>query len=174
MRVSEKEENLEQNGKYKGSVENSKNENLERLLRERDEFRDKYLRKLAEMDNYRKMMEREMAMKLENCRAEIIKEFLEPYESLQRAIQMLPERYRGGVELIMRQMEKTLKNLGVEEIYAKGEKFDPMLHDAIGVVDGEDDDIVVEVYQKGYRMNDKILRHAKVLVSKKKEVEKDE
>lgn len=147
----------------KREKERSEEESVEELRRERDEYREKYLRKLAEMDNFRKMLEREKAMEIERCRAEIIKEFIEPYENLQRAA----ENGSDGVKLVLKQMEKILKNFGLEEIEAKGKKFDPMLHEAIGVVSGEEDDVVVEVYQKGYTLNGIVLRHAKVLVSKK-------
>ncbi len=146
---------------------------VKKIIRERDEYRDKYLRKMAEMDNYRKMLEKEKRMELERCRAEIIKEFLEPYENLQRALNSIKEG-REGIELVLKQMEKALKNMGVEEIDAMGKKFDPMLHDAIGIVDGESDDVVMEVYQKGYMLKGMVLRHAKVLVSKKKEVKENE
>ncbi|NPA74797.1 MAG: nucleotide exchange factor GrpE [Euryarchaeota archaeon] len=154
-------------------TEKDENEDLdvESLLRERDEYRDKYLRKLAEMDNYRKMLEKEKNMELERCRAEIIKLFIEPYENLQRAAQKLKDE---GIELVLKQMKKAMDELGVKEIEAIGMKFDPMLHEAISIVDGEEDDVVVEVYQKGYTLNGMVLRHAKVLVSKKKEVKENE
>ena len=149
-------------------------EDIEKIKKERDEYKDKYLRKLAEMDNYRKMMEREKNMEIERCRIEIIKEFLEPYESLRKAVESIPKNMKDGIELILKQMEKIMKNLGLREIEAIGKKFDPMLHEAIGVVEGDEDDIVVEEYQKGYMLGDIVLRHSKVLVSKKKEVNKDE
>ncbi|EDY36511.1 co-chaperone GrpE [Aciduliprofundum boonei T469] len=149
-------------------------EDIEKIKKERDEYKDKYLRKLAEMDNYRKMMEREKNMEIERCRVEIIKEFLEPYESLRKAVGSIPENMKDGIELILKQMEKIMKNLGLREIEAIGKKFDPMLHEAIGVVEGDEDDIVVEEYQKGYMLGNIVLRHSKVLVSKKKEVNEDE
>ena len=153
--------------------EKSEESELEKIKKERDEYKDKYLRKLADMDNYRKMMEREKEMEMERCRAEIIKEFIEPYESLQKALSSLPDEGKEGIALILKQMEKIFENLGLREIEAKGKKFDPMLHEAIGIVDGEEDDVVVEEYQRGYMLGDKVLRHAKVLVSKK-EVKENE
>ncbi len=147
-------------------------EELEEIIRERDEYRDKYLRKMAEMDNYRKMLEKEKNMELEKCRAEIVKMFIEPYENLRRAVESSGEN--EGLMLVLKQMEKTMKELGLEEIPAEGHRFDPMLHDAIGIVEGDEDDMVVEVYQKGYTLNGMVLRHAKVLVSKKKEVKENE
>ncbi len=149
-------------------------EDIEKIKKERDEYKDKYLRKLAEMDNYRKMIEREKNMEIERCRVEIIKEFLEPYESLRKAVESIPENMKDGIELILKQMEKIMKNIGLREIEAIGKKFDPMLHDAIGVVEGDEDGIVVEEHQKGYMLGNKVLRHSKVVVSKKKEVNEDE
>ncbi len=149
-------------------------EDIEKIKKERDEYKDKYLRKLAEMDNYRKMIEREKNIEIERCRVEIIKEFLEPYESLRKAVESIPENMKDGIELILKQMEKIMKNIGLREIEAIGKKFDPMLHDAIGVVEGDEDGIVVEEYQKGYMLGNKVLRHSKVVVSKKKEVNEDE
>ena len=145
-------------------------EDIEKLKKERDEYKDKYLRKLAEMDNFRKMLEREKEMEIARCRAEMIREFIEPYENLQRAVE---SGDIGGVSLVLKQMDKILKSMGLVEIEGKGSRFNPMLHEAVGVVDGEDDGIIVEVYQKGYMLNDMVLRHAKVLVSKKREVSDD-
>jgi molecular chaperone GrpE len=144
--------------------------NVEELMRERDEYKEKYLRKLAEMDNYRKMLEREKSMELEKCRANIIKEFLEPYENLRRATDSGIE----GIEPIFKQMRKILESFGVREIEAKGKKFDPEYHEAIAIVEGEEEGLVVDVYQIGYMLGDTVLRHAKVLVSKKKEASKNE
>ncbi len=148
-------------------------EDIESIRKERDEYKDKYLRKLAEMDNYRKMLEKEKRMEMDRCRAEIIKEFIEPYENLKKAVDSIPEEHREGLELIVKQMESTMRKFGLREIEAEGEKFNPMLHEAIGTVGGEEDDVVVKVYQKGYMLGDMVLRHPKVLVSKK-EVKKDE
>ncbi len=159
--------------KENGEEEYEVTDSLESILKERDEWKDKYLRKLAEMDNFRKMLEKEKEIELEKCKAEIIKEFLEPYESLQKAVSSLSETDMEGLELILKQVRSIFAKFGLKEIEAKGKKFDPMLHEAIGVVNGEEDDVVVEVYQKGYMLDDKILRHPKVLVSKK-EVKENE
>ncbi len=139
---------------------------VEELIRERDEFKDKYLRALAEMDNYRKMLEKEKSMEIERCKAEILREFLPLYESLEKAAG------DEGLNPIFRQMQSIFEGLGVREINPVGEEFDPAFHEAIAVVEGKDDNRIVEVYQKGFMMGDKVLRHAKVLVSKKEVKEK--
>lgn len=144
--------------------------NIEKLIRERDEYKDKYLRKLAEMDNYRKMLEKEKLIELERCKADIIREFLEPYENLKRAL----ENGIKEIEPIFKQMNKIMESLGLREINAKGQRFDPNYHEAIAIVEGEEDDVVIEEYQRGYMLGDIVIRHAKVLVSKKKEVNENE
>ena len=147
-------------------------EELKNLKDERDEYKDKYLRKLAEFDNFRKMMEKEMERNRKIVEAGIIKEFIDVYESLEKAIEQ-DKNLKEGIKLIYKSMKKILDEHNVKEIKAKGEKFNPNLHEAIGVVDGKEDNIVVEEYQRGYMLGDIVLRHSKVIVSKK-EVKKNE
>jgi len=147
-------------------------ERLKNLEKERDEYKDKYLRKMAEFDNFRKMMEREIEKERKMVEASIIKEFLDSYESLEKALKQ-DKNLKEGVELIYKNMKKILEKHDVKEIKAKGEKFNPNLHEAIGVVDGKEDGIVMEEYQRGYLLGDIVLRHSKVIVSKK-EVKENE
>ncbi len=145
---------------------------IKNLEKERDEYKDKYLRKLAEFDNFRKMMEKEMERNRKIVEAGIIKEFIDIYESLEKAIEQ-DKNLKEGVKLIYKSMKKILDGHNVKEIKAKGEEFNPNLHEAIGVVDGNEDNIIVEEYQRGYTLGDMVLRHSKVIVSKK-EVKKNE
>ncbi|MCD6172034.1 MAG: nucleotide exchange factor GrpE [Thermoplasmata archaeon] len=141
-------------------------EELDNLKKERDKYKEKYLRKLAEFDNFRKMMEKEIEKEKKILEAGIIKEFLEPYESLEKAIEY-DKNLNDGIKLVYKNMKKILEKHNVKEIKAKGKKFNPNLHEAIGVVDGEEDNIVMEEYQRGYMIGDMVLRHSKVIVSKK-------
>ena len=141
-------------------------EELDNLKKERDKYKEKYLRKLAEFDNFRKMMEKEIEKEKKILEAGIIKEFLEPYESLEKAIEY-DKNLNDGIKLVYKNMKKILEKHNVKEIKAKGKKFNPNLHEAIGVVDGEKDNIVMEEYQRGYMIGDMVLRHSKVIVSKK-------
>lgn len=142
-------------------------EELDNLKKERDKYKEKYLRKLAEFDNFRKMMEKEIEKEKKILEAGIIKEFLEPYESLEKAIEY-DKNLNDGIKLVYKNMKKILEKHNVKEIKAKGKKFNPNLHEAIGVVDGEEDNIVMEEYQRGYMIGDMVLRHSKVIVSKKR------
>jgi len=142
-------------------------EELDNLKKERDKYKEKYLRKLAEFDNFRKMMEKEIEKEKKILEAGIIKEFLEPYESLEKAIEY-DKNLNDGIKLVYKNMKKILEKHNVKEIKAKGKKFNPNLHEAIGVVDGEKDNIVMEEYQRGYMIGDMVLRHSKVIVSKKR------
>ncbi len=147
-------------------------EELENLKSERDEYKDKYLRKLAEFDNFRKMMEREIEKEKKIVEASIIKEFLDSYESLEKSLKQ-DKNLKEGIELIYKNIKKILEKHNVREIKAIGEKFNPNLHEAIGVIDGKEDNIIVEEYQRGYMLGDMVLRHSKVIVSKK-EVKENE
>ena len=147
-------------------------EKMEDLKKERDEYKDKYLRKMAEFDNFRKIMEREMEKEKKIVEADIIKEFLEPYEALEKSLKQ-DKNLKEGIKLIYKNIKKILEKHNVREIKAIGEKFNPDLHEAIGVVDGEEDNIIVEEYQRGYMLGDMVLRHSKVIVSKK-EVKENE
>ncbi len=147
-------------------------EKMEDLKKERDEYKDKYLRKMAEFDNFRKIMEREMEKEKKIVEADIIKEFLEPYEALEKSLKQ-DKNLKEGIKLIYKSIKKILEKHNVREIKAIGEKFNPDLHEAIGVVDGEEDNIIVEEYQRGYMLGDVVLRHSKVIVSKK-EVKENE
>ena len=129
---------------------------------------DKYMRLLAEYDNYRKRTQKEKEASWANAKAETIKELLPVYDNLARALQQkTDEAYAKGVEMIMTQMKNALEKLGVEAIPAAGQTFDPNLHNAVMHVDDEDlgENVVVEVFQDGFKLGDKIIRHAMVKVA---------
>ena len=130
---------------------------------------DKYMRLLAEYDNYRKRTQKEKEASWANAKAETIKELLPVYDNLARALQQKTEdeAYAKGVEMIMTQMKNALEKLGVEAIPAAGQTFDPNLHNAVMHVDDEDlgENVVVEVFQDGFKLGDKIIRHAMVKVA---------
>lgn len=141
-------------------------ESLEEQLRKEEE---KYLRLLAEYDNFRKRSQRERDGAWTTAKAETAAAFLPVYDNLERALKQetSDEAYAKGVEMIMEQMKAVLDNLGVEEIAALGEIFDPELHNAVMHIDDESlgDNIVVEVFQSGFKINGKVIRHAMVKVA---------
>lgn len=130
---------------------------------------DKYLRVCAEYDNFRKRSQKEKDSLYGDIRASVITSFLPVYDNLVRALDIKTEdeAYAKGVEMIMNQFNTTLEKLGAEEIPALGEKFDPTVHNAVMHVDDETkgENEIVEVFQKGFKIGDKIIRFAMVKVA---------
>ena len=130
---------------------------------------DKYLRLAAEYDNYRKRTAKEKENIYGDAKADTIKPLLAVYDNLERGIAQYDEAdaHRQGLELILRQFTETLTKLGVTEIEAKGQPFDPGLHNAVMHVEDETagENTVVEVFQKGFMLGDKVLRFAMVKVA---------
>ena len=133
------------------------------------EEKEKYLRLAAEYDNFRRRSQKEKESLYGDIKADALSKFLPVYDNLERALKQetADEAYRKGVEMIMTQFNATMEKLGVSEIEALGEKFDPEKHNAVMHVDDEayGENEVVEVFQKGFRMNDKIIRFAMVKVA---------
>ena len=130
---------------------------------------DRYLRLMAEYDNFRKRSQKEKESLYGDIKAAAVKEFLPVYDNLERALaaETADEAYRKGVEMIMAQFNKTLEKLGVTEIKSLGEKFDPNLHNAVMHVDDEEkgENEIVEIFQKGFMLGDKVIRFAMVKVA---------
>ena len=130
---------------------------------------DAYLRLLAEYDNYRKRSQREKDALYADIKADTLLKFLPVYDNLMRALNQstADEAYRKGVEMIMAQFNKTLEGLGVEKIDSLGKTFDPALHNAVMHTDDETkgENEIVEVFQEGFRLGDKVIRFAMVKVA---------
>ena len=141
-------------------------EKLQQALKEQE---DKYLRLLAEYDNYRKRSQKEKETAWTTAKADTIKEFLPVYDNLERALKQetADEAYAKGVQMTMQQLKTVLEKLGVEEIPAQGEPFDPNLHNAVMHMEDEamGENIVAEVFQAGFKMGEKVIRHAMVKVA---------
>jgi len=139
---------------------------LRRVAAERDEFKDKYLRGLAEMDNFRKRMKKERDEFQKYALSEILLDLLQVYDNLERALKSKSgEQEKGivsGVEMIRKQFLDLLKRYQVLEIEALGRAFDPMFHEALNKEEREglSGPVVIEVYQKGFTYQDKLLRPA--------------
>lgn len=133
------------------------------------EQEDKYLRLLAEYDNYRKRSQKEKEHAWTSAKADTIKELLPVYDNLERAMKQetSDEAYAKGVQMTMQQLKTVLEKLGVEEIPAQDQPFDPNVHNAVMHVDDEalGENTIVEVFQAGFRMGDTIIRHAMVKVA---------
>ncbi len=131
--------------------------------------KEKYLRLAAEYDNFRRRSQKEKESLYGDIKADVLTKFLPVYDNLERALKQetADEAYRKGVEMIMTQFVATMDKLGITEIEAMGEKFDPEKHNAVMHVDDEScgENEVVEVFQKGFRLNDKVIRFAMVKVA---------
>ena len=141
-------------------------EQLQQTIREKD---DQYLRLLAEYDNYRKRSQKEKEHAWTTARADTIKEFLPVYDNLERALKQetCDEAYAKGVEMTMNQLKSVLEKLGVEEIPAQGQPFDPNFHNAVMHMEDEafGENMVAEVFQAGFKLGEKVIRHALVKVA---------
>jgi molecular chaperone GrpE len=147
-------------------------EEVEELRGELEELNGKWLRALADLDNYRKRVERDRRRWAETAREEVILDVLEVVDNFERALACdeLEDggSFREGVELILRQLTDVLKKHGVTPIVACDCEFDPTVHEAVGSVDspGHEANQIVEETQRGYRLGDRLLRCSKVIVSK--------
>ena len=144
-------------------------EKMEGLAKLVADVNDKYLRLAAEYDNYRKRTAKEKESIYGDAKADTIKPLLAVYDTLERGIAQYDEAdvHRQGLELILRQFTETLTKLGVTEIEAQGQPFDPEKHNAVMHVEDESagENTVVEVFQKGFMIGDKVLRFAMVKVA---------
>lgn len=145
-----------------------KKENDE-IIKELADLKDKYQRLAAEYDNFRKRTQKEKAEIYPDAMVAAIKEFLPMADNFERAAsaETTDENYKSGVMMIQNQLADAFKKLGVEIINPKGEEFNPELEDAVTQIIDENlgDNVVAEVYQKGYKRGDKVIRPAMVAVA---------
>lgn len=136
-----------------------------------DEVYDKYLRVLAEYDNYKKRTQKEKDEMYCIAVAETIEKLLPVADNLDRAISALDEKesseFSEGVKMVSNQFFEILAKMGVVEIEALGAQFDPNIHNAVMHVDDDeyDTNVVVEQFMKGYKYKDKVIRHSMVKVA---------
>jgi len=142
---------------------------LEQAQKDLAAEKDKYLRLLAEYDNYRKRSARERDSIYADVRADTLLKLLPVYDNLDRALQQTTadEAYRKGVEMTMNQFLDALKALGVTPIEAVGQTFDPAVHNAVMAVEdpekGEKE--IVQEFQKGFKMGERVIRFSMVQVA---------
>lgn len=145
---------------------------LDKANRQIAELKDKYLRSVAEFDNYRKRTLKEKADLILNGGEKTVKEILPIMDDMERAIANADktddvQAIRDGMKLIHDKFEKTLGKMGVKKIDTKDKDFDTEYHEAVAMVPGMGDDKkgkVIDCVEQGYTMNDKVIRHAKVAV----------
>lgn len=172
-KAAEAKENKKEDKKEKKQKKESKKDREAELKETAEKLiqaeKEKYLRLCAEYDNFRKRSQRERDTLYTDIKADTLLKFLPIYDNLERALATPTEdeAYRRGVEMIMTQFCATMQKLGITEIEALGQKFDPNVHNAVMHVEDEafGENEVVEVFQKGFMLNDKVIRFAMVKVA---------
>ena len=144
-------------------------ESAEKAMAALKEKEDQFLRLAAEYDNYRRRSQKEKESAWADSKAETAAAFLPVYDNLERALKQetADEAYKKGVEMTMTQLKEVLSKLGIQEIPALGEAFDPNLHNAVMHVEDENagENTIVEVFQAGFRTEEKVIRFSMVKVA---------
>lgn len=142
---------------------------LDKITAELGEANDKYLRLYAEYDNYRKRTAKEKTQTYGDATVKCIQEILPVLDSFERALdaECTDEKFKSGMVMIHTQLTDILKKLGVTEMEALGCQFDPNIHNAIKKTEDESlgENEICEVFQKGYMLGDRVIRHAVVAVA---------
>ena len=154
------------------TVSEESNEEIEALQAEITELQDKYLRLVAEFDNYRKRTIREKAELIQTAGESLLKDILPLVDDFERGLDAAAQAedmdaVRSGMDIIYNKLIEFLSNHGVKEIEAMNELFNTDWHDAVTNIPAPSDDMkgkIVDVIQKGYTLNDKIIRYPKVVV----------
>lgn len=142
---------------------------LEKVKKEKDELNDRYLRTLAEYDNFRKRTQKEKESIHADAVADTVTKLLPILDSFERAsaYECPDTEYKKGIDLIGNSVKEVFDSLGVKEIPALGEKFDPKFHNAVMHNDdpAHEENVITDVYRKGYMLGDKVIRFSMVVVA---------
>ncbi len=167
-------------GEKKDSGEKQDTENTIDIKQttEYKDLNDKYVRLVAEFDNFKKRSAREYNRLVETAESNLILDLLHVVDDFSRAINHDTEdfeTYKQGIEMINSKLNETLKRRGLQHMRVVDEEFDPNFHEAVMQleVDDKEDGIIIEEVQAGYYLNDKVIRPAKVVVAKRKEDESE-
>ncbi|MGH7448811.1 MAG: nucleotide exchange factor GrpE [Longimicrobiales bacterium] len=146
---------------------------IDELRRDFSTLSDRHIRLAAEFDNYRKRIERERAEAWSRAQGELAAQLLDALDDLERFVDhgagSTPEALLQGVELVERKLRQSLQTAGLEEVDAENASFDPNSMEAVAIVPAEsreDDDVVSDVFQRGYRFKGSLIRPARVRVKK--------
>ncbi len=153
-------------------AETTEIDEVEKAQTEAAEWRDKYLRLQAEFDNYRKRTLKEKMSLIESGGENVIKALLPVVDDVDRALAAMEksddiEALRGGVRLIAQKFNEVMRQQNVSEIEAVGKEFDVDLHEAVArfPIEGKSSGEIIDVVQKGYKLGEKVIRYAKVVVA---------
>ena len=159
-------------GKKKKNAEAEKlQKEITELKAEVDEQKDRYARLAAEYDNYRKRTAKEIDMRYTDAKADVWKNIISVVDDFERVINTeIPgecQNFKDGVNLIYKKHTEMMASAGIEEIKALNEQFDPELHNAVMHIDSEEagENEIVEVFMKGYKLGDKVIRCSMVKVA---------
>jgi molecular chaperone GrpE len=162
----------EKTEKPKKKLFGGKDKKKDKLQEQIDELKDKNLRQMAEFENYRRRTEKEKQAMFETGAKSVIEKLLPIVDNFERGIEALSEEelkspVGEGMNLIYKQLADALKDMGVEEIEAEGKEFDPELHNAVMHEENDeyDENVIIEVLQKGYKFHDTVIRHSLVKVA---------
>lgn len=160
--TEDKEENQNEN-------ELEQDEKVINLIKENEELKNKVLRQMAEFDNFKKRTAKEKDEIFTYAKTSCVEQILGVIDNFERALdtECSDETFKKGVEMIFNQFKDTLSKLGVEEISALNEPFNPELHNAVNQIEDENfgENTVCQVFQKGYKIGDKVVRHSMVVVA---------
>ena len=167
--TAEKEVKEEKASKKK-EKKNKDKEELEKLREEFEEFKKNHLRVLAEYDNFRKRTANEKLGIFNDGVSETVKQILPVADNIERALAIQNadgDTMKKGLEMISKQFDESFTKLGITQIGVVGESFDPELHNAVSHIDNEElgDSVISAVFQKGYKIGKKVIRHAMVQVA---------
>ena len=145
-------------------------EQMELAVKQLDSVKDQFVRLTAEYDNYRKRTAKEKETIYQDAQLDTIKAFLPVYDNLERAASAAggeDDPHKKGLEMIFHQYQEILGKLGVTEIPALGQPFDPEKHNAVMHIDDDNygENVVAQVFQAGFMLGDRVLRHAIVQVA---------
>lgn len=175
---SEKTKQEENTETTKNKTEEIQLTEAEKLKAEAEYYKDAFIRKAAEFENYKKRSDNEISNYIKYASENLIKSLLPVYDDINRAIESIEKEetkdfdtLKQGMQLIADKFKTTLKNEGLEEIDIQGKEFDVDTCDALLQVQNDDvpPHTVTEVVEKGYKLKDKVIRFAKVIVSAEKE-----
>ena len=160
-----KEEEVVEEKASEEAVEIVENE----LEQKYNDINEKYMRTLAEYDNYRKRTIKEKETIYPEAKAIVIEKILPILDNFSRALESADNKdaFYEGIVMLKKQLDDALASLGVEEIKAVGEEFNPELHNAVMHIDDEEqgENVIVEEFQKGYKIGDRVIRHSMVKVA---------
>lgn len=165
--VNEAEENAEETVSEDNTEENVSQGDA--LQKELNEAKDKYLRLMAEYDNFRKRTAKERIEISDTVKGNTLEEILPVFDNFERALDAETEdtAYKQGVEMIFKQFGDVLNKLGVEVIDPLGETFDPNIANAVNQIEDSEkgENEVAQVFQEGYKIGEKVIRYAMVVVA---------